>query len=67
MTQLDRQLIDLLRNMARERHRVPDLVREIFKHDGPIRSVNSLDIGHYFRKAFNLTLAQAKPITEWIV
>lgn len=65
MTRLDPQLIHRLRKMAREHHLIPDMVRVILPGPSSI-GVNSLDVLHYFREAFSLPLAQAKPITEWI-
>jgi hypothetical protein len=65
MIQLDPLMIHLLRRMAREQSFLADMVREIL-HRSASSGFHPIEVLNSFRKAFGLTLAQAKPITDWL-
>jgi hypothetical protein len=60
MEQLDQAVIGALRGMARQGQSPSDMVREVKRRLGT--QTHILTLLSYFRHAFNLTLAEAKPI-----
>jgi len=65
MKQLDARLIRLLRQMATKRCFVADMVRAI-RPDVASTVTDPVEVLRYFRDAFELTLAQVKPIADWL-
>lgn len=65
MTPVLPQVIQLLRKMAGEGCSVTDMVSVILREYPPARP-SSLELTRSFRDAFGLTLAQAKPIADYV-
>jgi hypothetical protein len=63
MVQYDEILVEMLRNQAREGCSVTLMFDEVKRHLGG-EGVHILDILAYFRRAFCLSLKEAKPIVE---
>ena len=61
LEQLDQAVIGTLRGMARQDRSPSEMVRELKRRLG--RETHILTLLSYFRHAFHLTLAEAKPIT----
>ena len=64
MTNLDPELIQLLRQLASERRLVAAMLRTALATEIST-TLTPIDVVRYFREAFGLTLAQAKPIADW--
>jgi hypothetical protein len=60
LEQLDQTVIGILRSMARQGQSPSAMFREVNRHLG--RGMHILTLLSYFRHAFHLTLAEAKPI-----
>jgi hypothetical protein len=60
LEQLDQAVIDTLRGMARQGRSRSEMVRELKRRLG--EETHILTLLSYFRPAFHLTLAEAKPI-----
>src|SRR5258708_974287 len=60
LEQLDQAVIGTLRGMARQDRSPSEMARELKRHLG--RETHVLTLLSYFRHAFHLTLAEAKPI-----
>jgi hypothetical protein len=56
----DRAIVTTLRSMARAGQTPTELVGELRRHLGPAAHI--VDVLAYFREAFKLSLAEAKPI-----
>jgi len=58
-------VIHLLRDMAAQRRSVTEMVRSVgARFAAP--ALSPVDVVRAFREAFGLTLAQAKPIADWL-
>jgi hypothetical protein len=60
LEQLDQAIIGTLRTMARQARLPSDMVRELKRRLG--KETHVVTLLSYFRHAFHLTLAEAKPI-----
>src|SRR3954462_12140004 len=60
LEQLDQAVIGTLRGMARQSRSPSEMVRELKRRLGP--GMHVLTLLSYFRHAFHLSLAEAKPI-----
>jgi hypothetical protein len=60
LEQVDQAIIGTLRGMARRGRSPSEMVREVKRHLGT--GTHILTLLSYFRHAFHLTLAEAKPI-----
>ena len=65
MEQLDPQVVCLLKKMANEHYVLADMVRAILSRTSSTGG-NPIEVLRYFREAFGLTLAQVKPIADWL-
>jgi hypothetical protein len=66
MNDFDPSLIHMLRAMAGDHCSVAEMARAILPKMSS-GGGNAIEVLRYFREAFCLTLAQAKPVADWIV
>jgi len=65
MNQLDPQRIQSLKTMAAEGRSIAEMVNSARSANGS-SVLHAVEVLSYFREAFGLTLAQVKPIADWL-